>query len=128
MTVEEKVYALWSADATATALVPAARFKPGGIHQNVTVPYVLHWPVFNDRPRTHSEGAIAAFEKGMRQFSIFAGSMSAAEDIRRKLIEVIDGNKAGFNFHFSASRFVDESPTDGVVHIAADFLVTAPPS
>lgn len=124
MTVEEKIYALWSADATATALVPAARFKPGGVYQNLTVPYVIHWPISVTRPRTIGEGAANAIEISTRQFSIYASSMTAAEAIRRKLISVFDGNKGGFNFHFQASRFVDETPDLGVVLVAADFLVT----
>ena len=124
MTVEEKVFALWGADATAIALVPAARFKPGGIYQNLTIPYVLHWPIVNTRRRTLAEGAANSIEIGTRQFSIYAASMSSAEDIRRKLIDVFDGNKGGFNFHFQSSRFVDEQPDIPVVLIAVDFLVT----
>ena len=124
MTVEEKIFALWSADATAIALVPAASFKPGGVYQNLTVPYVLHWPITVERRRTIAEGAANSIEIGTRQFSIYAASMSSAENIRRKLIDVFDGNKGGFNFQFQFSRFVDETPDLGIVLVAADFLVT----
>lgn len=124
MTVEEKVFALWSADATATALVPATSFKPGGVYQNLGATYVLHWPITVTRPRTFTEGAANCIEFSTRQFSIYAPSMSAAENIRRKLIDVFDGNKGGFNFHFQSARFVDEQPDIPIVHIAVDFLVT----
>lgn len=124
MTVEEKIFALWSADATAIALVPDARFKPGGAYQNLAAPYVLHWPIVVTRRRTFAEGAANSIEIGTRQFSIYAASMSTAESIRSKLIDVFDGNKGGFNFHFQSSRFVDEQPDIPLVHIAVDFLVT----
>lgn len=124
MTVEEKAFALWSADATATALVPAASFKPGGAYQDLATPYVLHWPIVATRPRTFAEGAANCIEISTRQFSIYAASMSAAENIRRKLIDVFDGNHGGFNFHFQSARFVDEQPDIPVVLIAVDFLVS----
>ncbi len=124
MTVEEKVFALWGADTTAIALVPAARFKPGGIYQNLTIPYVLHWPIVATRRRTFTEGAANSIEISTRQFSIYAASMSSAETIRSKLIDVFDGNKGGFNFHFQSARFVDEQPDIPVVLIAVDFLVS----
>ncbi len=125
MTVEEKIYALWSADATATALVPAASIKPPGKYQNLAAPYIIHWPITLNRPRTFAEGAANAIEIGTRQFSIYAASYTSAEAIRRKLIEVLDGNHGGFNFHFQSSRFVDETPDIPLVLIAADFLVTS---
>lgn len=124
MTVEEKIFALWSADATATALVPAARFKPGGIYQNLAAPYVLHWPIVITRRRTFAEGAANCIETSTRQFSIYAASITSAEEIRLKLISVFDGNKGGFNFQFQSARFVDEQPDIPIVLIAVDFLVS----
>lgn len=125
MTVAEKIFALWGADGTATALVPASRFKFAGDYQNVTAPYVIFFPVTTQRYRTMAEGAINALEYGTWQFSIYAASMSSAETIRVKLISVLDGNKGGFNFHFQTSRFVDETPDKSIVLVAADFLATA---
>lgn len=124
MTVAEKVYALWSADSTATALVPAARIKPTGVYQNLTVPYIIHWPISTTRYRTHGEGATGSIERNLIQFSVYAASFTSADAIRLKLISVLDGNQGGFNFQFQASRFVDEIPDKSIVHIAVDFLVT----
>lgn len=124
MTIQEKIFALWSADASAIALVPAARFKPAGAYQNLAIPYVLHFSVATTRPRTFAEGAVGGIEFSTRQFSIYAASEPSAEEIRRKLIEVFDGNKGGFNFQFQVARFVDEEPDIPAVLIAVDFLVT----
>lgn len=124
MTAAEKIFALWSADATATALVPAARFKYAGPYQNITAPYVIYSPITVQRYRTISEGATNALEYGIWQFSIFSASASGADDIRRKLITVLDGNKGGFNFFFISSLVVDVDQERQLVHVAADFRVT----
>lgn len=128
MTVAEKIFALWGADATAISLVPASRFKYAGSWQNVTVPYVIFEPVTQQRYRTLAEGAASSIETGTWQFSIFAASSSAADIIRERLITVLDGNKGGFNFHFQASRFVDETPDRSMVLVAVDFFVSSVPS
>lgn len=128
MTVAEKIFETWSADATAIALVPASRFKYAGSYQNVTVPYVIFQPVSAQRYRTLAENAIGSIETSVWQFSIFAASASAADVIRERLITVLDGNKDGFNFHFQASRFVDETPDRSMVLVAADFFVSSVPT
>lgn len=125
MTIAEKIFALWGADATAIALVPAARFKYAGNYQNVTAPYVIFFPVAMQSYRTISEGATNALEYGTWQFSIYAASSSSADTIKSKLISVFDGNKGGFNFHYQMSRFVDETPDKSLVLVATDFLVTS---
>lgn len=125
MTIPEKIYALWTADSSAVALVPANRFKYAGTYQDVAANYVIFHPISNQVYRTIREGAANALEYGTYQFSIYAASQTAADAIRRKLISVLDGNHGGFNFHFQISRFVDEAPDRGLVLVAADFLATA---
>lgn len=125
MTIAEKIFALWGADATALALVPAANFKFAGPYQGVVAPYVIFFPVIEQRYRTFSEGVANSLEYGTWQFSIYAASASSADTIRRKLITVYDGNRGGFNFHFKDSRFVDETPDKKLVLVAADFLATS---
>lgn len=125
MTIPEKTSALWSADAAAIALVPAAQFKPSGIYQGITLPYVIFFPVYTERYRTINAGAIGALQSGLWQFSIFAVSLSSAQTIADKLITVLDGNKGGFNFFFRASRFVNEDVVSKSVHVAVDFMITA---
>lgn len=125
MTIAEKIFELWSADAAALALVAAANFKYAGWYQNIPAPYVIFFPVIEQRYRTFSEGVANSLEYGTWQFSIYAASASSADTIRRKLITVYDGNHGGFNFHFQNSRFVDETPDKKLVLIAADFLATS---
>lgn len=128
MTIAEKIFGLWGAEPTAIALVPATRFKYAGIYQNITGPYVIFQPVSQQRSRTHAEGASGHIDYGTWQFSIFtsgAQAQTAADAIRDKLIQVLDGNKGGFNFHFSQSRFVDETPDISLVLNAVDFFVTS---
>lgn len=125
MTIAEKIFALWGADAAAIALVPTDRFKYIGPYQDVDTPYVFFFPVIQQRYRTLTEGAANALEYGTWQFSIYATSSSSADAIRLKLISVFDGNKAGFNFIYQTSRLVDKTPDGDVLLYAADFLVTA---
>ncbi len=128
MTIAEKIFALWSGDPTAIALVPGTRFKYAGLYQNITGPYVIFQPISQQRARTHAEGVTDHLDYGLWQFSVFtsgAQAQTAADAIRDKLIQVLDGNKDGFNFHFTQSRFVDEQPEKALVLNAVDFFVTS---
>ena len=124
MTLDEKIFALWSADATATALVPAGRFKPPGNYQNIAAPYVVFYPIFM-QPYDVLASA-NGIERGTYQFSIYAAEYSTADTIRRKLLAVLDGNKAGFNFRYRSSRFLNELNEQGVglILLVCDFFVS----
>lgn len=127
MTIDEKIFALWSADGTATALVPASRFKPAGNYQNVSPPYVVFYPIFM-QPFDVIASTSDGIERGTYQFSIYALSSSTAEQIRIKLKTVYNGNFGGFNFRFRSSRFMNELNDQGVglILLAADFFVSTP--
>ena len=45
MNIEEKNLAVWSASASAIALVPASMFKVPGIWERKTRPYVIQQPI-----------------------------------------------------------------------------------
>jgi hypothetical protein len=127
MTVAEKIFSLWSADSSATALVPAARFKPGGLYQNIAFPYVVFTRVYDERYRTIAEGAANALEYGTWQFSVHTNGNTAhstADTIRRKLIDVYDGNKGGFNFHYRASGPEIVSQDREYAMLPVEFLIT----
>lgn len=130
MTVEEKIYALWSADATAAALVPAARIKPFSANlQNVTIPYIIHGLISEPaRFRTHGEGVTNALRMQRWQFTVCASSTSSAQAILAKLISVLDGNRGGFNFHHQSDLFLDADQDQAYVTYASEFLVTTPPA
>lgn len=123
MTIEQKIFSAWSGDATATALVPAAQFKPAGSWQNVPAPYVINFPVGEKPIRTIREG-VTALRIYTWQFSVFAQSASQARTILNKLRSLFDGNLSGFNFQHQGERFVDESPDMTLVLYTSDFLVT----
>lgn len=125
MTIAEKIFALWSADTAAKALVPVAKFKYAGPYQGITAPYVIYFPVVEQRYRTIAEGAIGSLKHGEWQFSIYASSASSADTIVEKLVTIYDGNKGGFNFQFRNSRFVDETPDKSLVLVAVDFFVSS---
>jgi hypothetical protein len=128
LTIAEKIFALWGAEPTAIALVPVTRFKYAGNYQNITGPYVIFQPVVQQRWRTVAEGVADHIDYGTWQFSIFTSGTQAqtsADAIRAKLVQVLDGNKGGFNFHLQAYRFIDEQPDNGLVLNAVDFFVTS---
>lgn len=127
MTVAEKIFALWSANAGAIALVPAAKFKPMGLYQGIDYPYVVFQRIYEQRYRTVAEGANGALEYGTWQFSVHTSgnlAFSTAETIRRKLIEVFDGNKGGFNFHYRAAGPDIVSQDRQYLMLPVEFLIT----
>mgnify|MGYP003520125869 CR=1 FL=1 len=119
MTVEEKIYALWSADATATAIIPAARVKPWSANlQNLTIPYILHGLISEPaRRRTYGEGVSGSMRIQRWQFTVCALSTSSAQTILSKLISVLDGNHGGFNFHHTGDYFLDADHDQAGEHL-----------
>lgn len=128
MTVAEKIFSLWSADATAIALVPAARFKPSGLYQDIDYPWVMFWRITGERYRTIAEGVANALERDTWQFSIHASGPQAyttADAIRLKLIDVFDGDKAGFHFRYQGPGPTITSPDKQYLMIPVDFSIFA---
>lgn len=85
MTLVERVYTVLSAAAGVTALVPASRIKPPGDWQNLTLPYIIHFPVAGRPIHTHS-GIAALRLEDEYQVSCFdddyAGAIAVAEAVR----------------------------------------------
>ena len=128
MTIQEKIFSLWSSDAGAVVLVPATRFKPSGFYQNLAFPHVIFHRITGDRYRTIEEGAADTFDREVWQFSIHTSvnaAESSAEAIRRKLIAVFDGNHAGFNFHYRSVGPTITSQDQQYLMLPVDFLVTS---
>lgn len=128
MTIPEKIFALWSADATAIALVPASRFKLHGLYQGLAFPHVIFHRITGQRHRTIEEGAHNTFDLDIWQFSIHTSSNAAdssADVIRRKIIDVFDGNHAGFNFHYRGVGPTIVSPDKQYLMSPVDFLVSS---
>lgn len=124
MTVEQKIYSLWSADGAATALVPAARFKPAGLYQNIALPYVVAYPVAEQVRARYVEG-VSSLRRRTYQFTVVAADADEALPILAKLRDVFDGNSDGFDFFHRGERFVDAAADGRYVTYASDFLITS---
>ena len=125
MTIEEKMLAVWTADGTATALVPAARFKPPGNWQDLDRPYIIQYPVVEAAVHAHDNAA--AFQ-GLRiwefyQLSVIADSYSSAKAVAEKIRSVFNGNSSGVQFFYRGQRFVGRDDVTQTEHIAVDFRI-----
>lgn len=126
MTVEEKAQAVLAADASVTALVPAARIRLPGDWQNLAAPYIIHYPVAATATRTH-EGLEALEVYDFYQVSVYAVSFSAARAIERAVRSALDGNHGGFNFHVAGgSVYIGRDDPLNLHHIAVNFFASAP--
>lgn len=89
MTATEKIYEILAAAAAVTALVPASRIKVPGNWQNLTRPYIVHFPVSVDPTYTHA--GLAAGRGWLHQVSIFADSYSSGEAIAVQVRNTLSG-------------------------------------
>lgn len=124
MTATQKVYALLSASAGVTALVPATRIKPPGDWQNLAKPYVVHFPVATEPTRTYVGPVPMRFVR--HQVSIFAADEGSAETIAAAVITELDGH---FDTDVGLIALMDSYSlgfdTDlKVAHVAVDFTLT----
>lgn len=124
MTIVEKNLAVWSADATATALVPAARFKVPGNWQGIARPYVIQYPIVERA--THAHGATVL--QNLRvweifQFSIIADSFTSGQAIAEKMRTVFNGNNGGVQYFYLGQRWVGRDDQVNAEHIAVEFRI-----
>ena len=94
MTVEEKVQAVLIADAGVIALVSAQSIKVGWTGQQLTPPYISHFPVVNDENRTH-EGRAKLQEWKSYQVDCFAQSYSGARAIVVAVMAALGSYRSG---------------------------------
>jgi hypothetical protein len=121
MLIEEKVYALLSANAAVTAIVPSDRIKVPANHQNLERPYVVHFPVSHDSNYTHG-GRTALKAWPFYQVSCFADEYSTARNLAVAVAEALSGNHDGCNFFVRNQTAMYDSEVN-VHHIAVDFQV-----
>lgn len=81
MTVEEKIQALLVADDTLIKLVPAARIKVPGNWQNLTRPYIVHFPAAGFSPLYSHSGLNGTRQWNSYQVSIYADSYGNANSV-----------------------------------------------
>lgn len=125
MTIEERIREIWAADATAIALVPAARVKVPGNWQDLTRPYIILYPIVETSEHVHNSGgsivALRVWE--FFQFSVIADSYPSGKAVAEKCRTVFNGNKSGTQFFYRGQRWVGRDDTVNVEHIAVDFRI-----
>jgi len=89
MTAEEKIYAVLSANAGVTALVPASRIKVTGDYQNLAKPYLVHFPVAGETIQTH-QGMAALRLWQNYQVSVYASDYGSARRIADAVVAALD--------------------------------------
>jgi hypothetical protein len=92
MTIEEAVYLVLSGDAAITALVPAGRIKPEGVHQGIRRPYIRHFAASVEPIHTHDDG-MATLKNWPYQVSIFAETTDSLMAIRTAVIAALDASR-----------------------------------
>jgi hypothetical protein len=123
MTATQKIYALLSAAAGVTTLVPAARIKPTGDWQNLGRPYIVHFPVSTEPTRTYDGPQPLRFVR--HQVSIFADNESSAETIAAAVVDALDGHyDADVSLIALQNLYSLGYDTDlKVAHVAVDFTI-----
>ena len=125
MTIDEKILAIWTADATATALVPASRFKVPGNWEDLARPYVIQYPISEKAFHAHNNsGAIQTLRIWeIYQLSVIADSYSSALAIAEKIRTVFNGNFSGVQFFYLGQRWIGQDQVVGTEHIAVEFKI-----
>lgn len=94
MTLNDKVYAVLSADAGVTVICPASRVKPYGSQQGLTLPYIVHGGSLEDTAQTHDLGL--ANSKGWHyKVSCFAANFSGAQNLAAAVIVALGSYRGG---------------------------------
>lgn len=125
MTIEEKLLSIWTASATAIALVPASRFKVSGGWQNMDRPYIIQKPIAGDQTFIHNNNAATG---GLRdwqfyQISIFADSYSTGRVVAEKVRTTFSGNIDGVQFFARLPRHVGRDDAVGLEEFAVDLRI-----
>jgi hypothetical protein len=121
--IEEKIYSVLSGAAAVTALVPAARIKVPGGHQNLTRPYIIHFPVGVDPIYTH--GGLRDLRKwDFYQVSCYADSHSSARAVAVAVRNALGNYRADRVVSFwQNDRTLPYDDETRVHHIAVEFSV-----
>jgi len=125
LTIDEKLLAIWAADGTATALVPAKQFKVPGNWQGTATPYVIQYPIAERAYHAHNNnGAVQKLRVWeIYQLSIIADSYSSALAVAEKMRTLFNGNIGGVQFFYLGQRWVGQDEVVMTEHIAVEFKI-----
>ena len=125
--IEEQVYTILGGISALTALVPTSRIKVPGDWQNLTRPYIVHFPVSPDPVHVHDDSAIQPGVWDFYQISVFADSYSSGRAVIDVLIENFRDNlTGGVTAFLRPGSFYQGSETIGettVHHFALNFRI-----
>ena len=125
-TVETEVYDILRAASGVTSRCPATHIKTRGSHQNLALPYIVHFPVAESPIRTH--GGLAALRIwDSYQVSVFAPGSDTGYAIGRALANAVrtamDGvTSSGVHIQFRGMMPIYEDETQ-VNHFVLEFFI-----
>jgi hypothetical protein len=121
--IEEKIHSVLSGDAAVTALVPVARIKVPGGHQNLTRPYIIHFPVGVEPLYTHS-GLEDLRKWDFYQVSCYGDSHSSARAVAVAVRNLLADYRADRLVCFwQNDRTLPYDDETRVHHIALEFTI-----
>ena len=121
-TVETEVYDILRAASGVTSRCPATRIKTPGPNQNLTLPYIVHFPVAERPTRTH--GALAALRIwDSYQVSVFSADYATGRALADAVRTAMDGvTSTGVHIQFRGTLHLYEDETQ-VSHFVLDFFI-----
>jgi hypothetical protein len=126
MSVETDIQDILEAAAAVTALCPASRIRVPGDWQNLTRPYVIHFPVGTAPQRTHAGLQVLCLWDPY-QISVFADTYSAGRALADVIRIALDGAHAsGVNAQWERMFPAPSDPDTTISHIISEFRVAVP--
>lgn len=121
-TVETEVYDILRAASGVTSRCPATRIKTPGPNQNLSLPYIVHFPVAERPIRTHG-GLVALRIWESYQVSVFASDYATGRALADAVRTAMDGvTSSGVHVHFQGLRYLQEEDVQ-VNHFVLEFQI-----
>ena len=121
-TVETEVYDILRATSGVTSHCPATRIKTPGAHQNLALPYIVHFPVAERPTRTH--GGLAALRIwDSYQVSVFSADYATGRALADAVRLAMDGvTSTGVHIQFRGMLHLFEDETQ-ISHFVLVFFI-----
>ena len=95
MTIEQAIYNILGADASVTALCPAARIKVPGDWQNLARPYIIHTASQIRPTRTHT--GLVSLREWDYQVNVISADYATGRALYEAIITALDGWHVGIH-------------------------------
>ncbi len=125
MTIEEKIQALLEASLPAygspvAELCEADHIRTPGDNQNISRPYVIHFPITPTPSYTH--GGLSAMREWTYQVSVFTATYPAGRTLANAIRDTLTGNHDGVKIFWEGGSYQFETDTR-IHHFAVTFRV-----